>query len=84
MFKGPVSDWTQNQVRFCDWMMFYDSVYESDDRPSDDIISDNERIDQWFKNKVKEIEREREKYMRSKKGVGNRSAYDHHDVLEFD
>lgn len=83
MFPRSVSEWTINQVKFCDWMQFYDQIYQSEDRPDDKIIEDNDLVDNWFENKIKELERERKKYMAKKKGVGSRSAFDHEDVVTF-
>jgi hypothetical protein len=78
-----VSEWTDNQVKFAYWMQFYDMIYQADDAPDDSIIADNDRVDQWFENKMKEVEASRRQVLAQKKGVGTRSAFNHESVTLY-
>src|SRR5574343_277221 len=49
LFKGAVSEWTEAQIIFVNWCLFYDSVYEAYNRPPTEIIKDDEKIDEWIK-----------------------------------
>jgi len=48
LFDGPVSLWTWNQRELAYWSTIYDSVYEAYERPSKDIIADDDLLDSWF------------------------------------
>lgn len=62
--------------------MYYDSVYESPDRPPDHIIEDDDILDRWYENKLADYEkRSREAYMKSDNS--SVSAYAHDEVVVF-
>jgi len=46
--------------------MMYDSVYESLDRPSDDIIEDDEKLDKWFEEQREERKKDAKRKQREK------------------
>lgn len=48
LFNGCVTSWSSNQKSLSYWSTIYDSVYESYDRPSKDIIDDDDLLDSWF------------------------------------
>ena len=48
LFDGPVSVWSWNQIELSYWSTIYDSVYEAYERPSKDIIVDDDLLDSWF------------------------------------
>lgn len=59
LFGKPVTELTRNQETLVYWSQVYDSVYESYERPDDDIIEDDDKLDKWFENRAKERKRER-------------------------
>jgi len=48
IFPLPACDLTDMQKSLISWTRMYDSVYESMETPSDDIIDDNIALDGWF------------------------------------
>ncbi|KKN98909.1 hypothetical protein LCGC14_0141540 [marine sediment metagenome] len=48
LFDGSVSRWSWNQIELSYWSTIYDSVYEAYERPSRDIIVDDDLLDSWF------------------------------------
>jgi len=61
LFDKPILDFDINQQNLLYWSQVYDSVYESHEPPSDDIIQNDKKLDAWFvakdkKTKVKKIE----------------------------
>lgn len=83
IFEGNVGEWNRNQVKFAHWMQFYDSVYESIDRPDDFIINNDLLLDQWFESKIKEQESARSSRAIEKRGGTGRSAYNHNEVTIY-
>ena len=69
-------------VRLCEWTMFYDMVYQHPDRPSQDVIEDDELLDRWWAEQVKEWEN---KFAspHQRKSAG-KSAWEHEEVIVFD
>jgi len=49
-------NWTENQVSLAYWSYVYDMVAESYERPSTDIISDDDLLDSWLINQNDKIE----------------------------
>jgi len=61
LFGKPLMELTNDQDSLVYWSQVYDAAYESMDRPSQDIIDDDDALDRWFedqskKRKVKEAE----------------------------
>jgi hypothetical protein len=48
LFPFPACDMTSMQKILINWARVYDSIYESTDMPSDEIIMNNYAIDGWF------------------------------------
>ena len=48
LFSGPVSSWSWNQRELAYWSTIYDSVNDAYERPSKDIIVDDDLLDSWF------------------------------------
>ena len=63
IFNRSPSDYTREQLSLLFWSMMYDSVYESMERPSDDIIENDDKLDKWFE----EQREERKKQSKRKK-----------------
>lgn len=48
LFDNSVSLWSFNQRELAYWSTIYDSVYEAYERPSKEIIADDDLLDSWF------------------------------------
>lgn len=48
LFDHSVSSWSLNQRELAYWSTIYDSVYSAFERPSKDIIEDDDLLDSWF------------------------------------
>lgn len=83
LFDAPISEWSNNQVRFAYWMQFYDSVYQADDCPDERVIADNHLLDRWFEGKIKEQEAYRRGVVRGKRGMDSKSAFNHDSVIIY-
>lgn len=53
--KSPIS-WTENQTSLAYWSHVYDMVMESYERPSMDIVKDDDLLDSWLINQNDKIE----------------------------
>lgn len=58
LFGKPVISLTKSQESLIYWSQVYDSVYESLDRPHEEIINDDEALDKWFEEQSKKRDRE--------------------------
>lgn len=47
-FGIPVVDFSDEQKTLCTWSKVYDSVYESQECPSDMVIEEDDMLDGWF------------------------------------
>lgn len=67
VFPLPVCNWTDEQRSLVSLSRMYDSVRESPECPSDDIIQDDDALDGWFifQRKEREKEKKRNKVMDS-------------------
>jgi hypothetical protein len=48
LFENPIVSWSLNQRELAYWSTIYDSVYGAYERPSSDIIEDDDLLDSWF------------------------------------
>jgi len=48
LFDGPVTSWSWNQKELAYWSTIYDSVHEAYERPSKQVIDDDDLLDSWF------------------------------------
>lgn len=55
------SELTEEQRRLVSWSIFYDSVYEHQDSPTDEIINDDDILDGWTIKKRQEIDSAKQK-----------------------
>lgn len=58
LFNKPLGDLDLNQKNLLYWSQVYDSVYEAYERPSDEIINDDDALDKWFDNQSKKRKQE--------------------------
>ena len=56
LFENPIILWSVNQRELTYWSTIYDSVYNSYERPSKDIITDDDLLDSWFIRQGEKIE----------------------------
>ena len=56
LFPASMDEWSTAHLLFTNWCMFYDSMYESIDRPPDRIIDDDEKLEQWNKHQREQRE----------------------------
>jgi len=48
IFQRKISELTDSQKLLATWARIYDSIQESPESPSDDVVEDNDAIDGWF------------------------------------
>lgn len=48
LFDNPITSWSLNQRELAYWSTIYDSVYAAYERPSKQIIDDDDLLDSWF------------------------------------
>jgi hypothetical protein len=48
IFKNAVSEWTEEQLTIVSYSMMYDSVYEHPEKPTDNVINDDDMLDGWM------------------------------------
>lgn len=72
-----------NKVGLCWWSKFYDSVFSHPERPPQEIIDDNKKLDEWIKKQAIKSDYERRKLRSSSSGV-HKSVFDHDEVILFD
>lgn len=83
LFNRPVSDLNVNQRSLVYWSKIYDIGYESTDRPSQDVIDDDDRYDDWLENHLKDQDKDSRSI--SKRRGKHRLPSDHNEfgmVLE--
>jgi hypothetical protein len=61
LFGKPIIQLDSEQHALVYWSQVYDSVYEAYERPDDDIINDDEKLDAWFKRQSEKREAEKKK-----------------------
>jgi hypothetical protein len=84
LFDRDVYDFSIDQINISYWSSFYLSLNEMmpEDKPSEDVIEDDEALDLFMENYFKDRkEEEREARAKKKSGSKNKSAFDHSEVL---
>lgn len=61
VFGLPASQLTDDQKAIIAWSKLYDSCYEDQERPSDEVINEDDMFDGWLITKRKEREKETKK-----------------------
>lgn len=56
LFNKVPLELTDNQLELISWSQAYDNVYESYERPSQEIIEDDDLLDSWFMRQSEKIE----------------------------
>ena len=75
VFEGKIKDWTDEQRSLVNFSKVLDSIRESMDVPSEDIIADDDALDGWilYQNKKNEQEKNK-KYLVDKYGLDKKNA----------
>lgn len=55
-FDASMSEWSQVQRELIHWSIAYDNVYEAYERPSEDVVEDDDLLDSWFMRQHEKIE----------------------------
>jgi len=84
LFGRPISKYTVDQLTLLYWSHYYQSIYEmmSDDRPSDNIIEDDQALDAYMSDWHAERNRDAvASKAKSNNKYGQNSAWDHGETL---
>lgn len=82
LFGLPATEYTNDMLNLAYWTNYYNNIYEMmpEDRPSDEVIEDDDALDAFMDKYYKDKEREYSK--RKLKKSGNKlSASDHEEVI---
>lgn len=60
IFNGPVSSWTEEQRMLAGYSAMYDSVFSHPEKPSDNVIEDDDMLDGWMIAQRREIEKNKQ------------------------
>jgi len=71
LFDGSIVSWSYNQRELAHWSSLYDSVYSAYERPSEDIINDDDLLDSWFIRQGEKIKDKSQKIQDLPKGKKN-------------
>ncbi len=63
LFDGSIMSWSLSQKELVYWSTIYDSVYDAYERPSKDIIVDDDMLDSWFIRQSEKVESKRQTEM---------------------
>ena len=66
IFKGIVSDWTDEQRALVNLSRMYDSIRDHSESPSDDVINDDDALDGWMLVQKRKAEKEKTKKDKNK------------------
>jgi hypothetical protein len=61
LFDGPVSGWSKVQKELGYWFTFYDYVYESLDKPPNEVVENDTLLDEWIEEENKKYEAKQNK-----------------------
>ena len=61
IFGKPAVELTEEQKGLCMWSALYDSVYDSQETPADEIVKDDDLLDGWLIDQRRKYDRERKK-----------------------
>jgi len=57
LFNGPIVEWSDNQCNLAYWSHIYDMVYEAYERPTREIIEDDDLLDSWLIRQGEKVEK---------------------------
>ena len=74
LFPHSCIEITDDQYHLLFWTKIYDFAYESSNRPSDDIIKDDEKFDSWYSCEVERLNKNNNE-IKMPQGVGGQEIY---------
>jgi hypothetical protein len=83
LFGVPTSQYTNDQLNLVYWSNYYQNIYDMmpEDRPSDDVIDDDEALDSFMKSYYEEKARENVVRKGKNRAGGKLSAFDSEEVI---
>lgn len=83
LFGRSMPEYTVDQLSLVYWSQFYQNVFEmmSDERPSEEIIEDDEALDAYMNDWYAERNRDQVASKSKKNSLGKPSAWDHQETL---
>lgn len=75
LFPYSVVEITKLQEALIMWSKCYDFAYNSTNRPTDDVIADDDRFDAWFKSELERIDKETKQNQISDISSGNQEIF---------
>lgn len=83
LFGVPTSKYTNDQLNLAYFSNFFDNIYQMmpEDRPSDEIINDDDALDSFMKSYYEEQNREQMARKSKHKTQGKLSAFDQEEVI---
>jgi hypothetical protein len=72
LFGRNAGSLTQYQEMLVYWSQIYDSVYDAYERPGEDIINDDEKLDKWLKDQASKDKNERATNGKSSLPISNK------------
>ena len=82
LFGKPACKMSNWQLQLVSYAIMYDSVYESPDKPSEDIINDDDCLDGWFIREKRKYDEEKKK-KKSEDIVNNSKIANSQEVYLF-
>ena len=61
MFPGSVMEWNPLQLEIANWCAFYHNVYTMEDRPPNDVIENDAKLDAFLRRRIHEYNETRRK-----------------------
>lgn len=78
LFGRSVLEMSDEQASLVYWSQIYDSVYEAYERPPQDIISDDEKLDKWMEQQSEKAQHDLKKRFNDSKSKVRASSTDRH------
>lgn len=82
LFGRPISEWSEMQNALVYWSEYYDQIYDSSERPSDQIINNDEACDAWVREQSKKSGHGINSGKQDKNFFGNKKAKTNKDHQE--
>lgn len=75
LFPVNIIDMTDEQALLIYWSQIYDSVYEAYERPPQDVIDDDEKLDAWLESQSKKVDSEaKNRFKNNSKNLKRRTS----------
>lgn len=82
IFTKPISELTDDQQTLIYWSQFYDSIYDAYEKPPQNIIDDDDKLDEWLKKEgQKNKNKEEQKRVESGNGPVSKNIGRHGEIF---